>query len=67
MIGKRVTERFFQSLTFATGGDIFRYVRYIAGEDAKDIELPGSFFRIYIGPFSGRGVRYNNCRRTYYD
>ena len=47
IIGKRVRERFSQSLTSVTVGDILRYVRYIAGEEAKDIELPGSFF-VYI-------------------
>ncbi len=35
---------FFQSLTSATVGDILNYVRYIAGEDVKDVELPGSLF-----------------------
>ena len=31
-------------MTSATVGDILRYVRYIAGEDVKGVELPGSFF-----------------------
>ena len=67
IIGKRVGERFSQSLTSVTVGDILRYVRYIAGEEAKDIETSRFFFRIYMGCYSGRGVRYNICRRAGYD
>lgn len=48
IIGKEGYETFAQSLTLATVDDILRYVRYVAGEEAVDIELPGSFF-VYIG------------------